>query len=50
LAGCRSAKHVVTINTDPDAPFLARADYALVGDLSVIIPALSDAIRSRRTT
>jgi electron transfer flavoprotein alpha subunit len=48
LAGCRSAKHVVTINTDADAPFLARADYALVGDLSVIIPALSEAIRSRR--
>jgi electron transfer flavoprotein alpha subunit len=50
LAGCRSAKHVVTINTDADAPFLARADYALVGDLGVIIPALSEAIRSRRTT
>jgi electron transfer flavoprotein alpha subunit len=48
LAGCRSAKHVVTINTDADAPFLARADYALVGDLGVIIPALSEAIRSRR--
>jgi electron transfer flavoprotein alpha subunit len=50
LAGCRSAKHVVTINTDADAPFLSRADYALVGDLGVIIPALSEAIRSRRKT
>jgi electron transfer flavoprotein alpha subunit len=50
LAGCRSAKHVVTINTDADAPFLSRADYALVGDLSVIVPALSEAIRSRRAT
>lgn len=47
LAGCRSAKHVVTINTDADAPFLSRADYALVGDLSVIVPALASAIRSR---
>ncbi|HWD95194.1 MAG TPA: electron transfer flavoprotein subunit alpha/FixB family protein [Acidimicrobiales bacterium] len=47
LAGCRSAKHVVTINTDADAPFLSRADFALVGDLSVIVPALTNAIRSR---
>jgi electron transfer flavoprotein alpha subunit len=49
LAGCRSAKHVVTINTDPDAPFLSRADYAVVGDVSVIIPALVDAIKSRKS-
>jgi electron transfer flavoprotein alpha subunit len=48
LAGCRNAKHVVTINTDPDAPILSRADYALVGDLATIIPALSEAIRSRQ--
>jgi electron transfer flavoprotein alpha subunit len=47
LAGCRSAKHVVTINTDADAPFSSRADYALVGDLGVIVPALTRAIRSR---
>ncbi len=47
LAGCRSAKHVVAINTDADAPFLARADFAIVGDLSVIVPAISEAIRSR---
>jgi electron transfer flavoprotein alpha subunit len=50
LAGCRSAKHVVAINTDPDAPFLARADYALVGDLSVIVPAISAAIRARTSS
>ncbi len=49
LAGCRSAKHVVAINTDAEAPFLARADFAIVGDLSVIVPAISEAIRSRRS-
>jgi electron transfer flavoprotein alpha subunit len=48
LAGCRSAKHVVTINTDADAPFLSRADYAIVGDLGVVVPALAEAIRSRK--
>jgi electron transfer flavoprotein alpha subunit len=50
LAGCRSAKHVVTINTDADAPFLSRADYAIVGDVSVIIPALVAAIQERKLT
>lgn len=49
LAGCRSAKHVVTINTDPDAPFLSRADYAVVGDVSVIVPALVEAIKARKS-
>lgn len=48
LAGCRSAKHVVTINTDADAPFLSRADYAIVGDVGVIIPALVSAIQGRK--
>jgi electron transfer flavoprotein alpha subunit len=47
LAGCQSAKHVVAINTDPDAPIISRADYAVIGDLSVIIPALVTAIRAR---
>lgn len=47
LAGCQSAKHVVAINTDPDAPIIMRADYAVIGDLNEIVPALVDAIRAR---
>jgi electron transfer flavoprotein alpha subunit len=47
LAGCQSAKRVVAINTDPDAPIVSRADYAVIGDLSVVIPALVAAIRAR---
>ena len=47
LAGCQSAKHVVAINTDPDAPIISRADYAVIGDLNTIIPALVTAIRAR---
>jgi electron transfer flavoprotein alpha subunit len=49
LAGCQSAKHVVAINTDADAPIISRADYAVIGDLSVIIPALTAALRARAT-
>jgi electron transfer flavoprotein alpha subunit len=41
---------VVAINTDPDAPIIARADYAVIGDLNVIIPALVAAIRERNSS
>src|SRR5271166_5595352 len=47
LAGCQSAKHIVVVNTDPDAPIMAHADYAVIGDLAEVIPALVTAIRSR---
>ncbi len=47
MAGCLSAKHIVAVNTDPDAPIIARADYAVIGDLSQVIPALVAALRQR---
>jgi electron transfer flavoprotein alpha subunit len=47
IAGCAGAKHVIAINTDPGAPILARADYAVVGDLHQVIPALIEALRAR---
>jgi len=47
MAGCQSAKNIVAINTDPGAPIVARADYAVIGDLHQIIPALVAALRAR---
>ncbi|MBO0802140.1 MAG: electron transfer flavoprotein subunit alpha/FixB family protein [Nocardiopsaceae bacterium] len=47
IAGCSGAKHIIAINTDPGAPILAHADYAVIGDLHEIIPALVAAIRAR---
>jgi electron transfer flavoprotein alpha subunit len=47
IAGCASAKHIVAINTDPGAPILAHADYAVIGDLHQVIPALVEALRAR---
>jgi electron transfer flavoprotein alpha subunit len=47
MAGCQSAKHLVAVNTDPEAPIIAHADYAVIGDLSQVIPALIEAIRGR---
>jgi electron transfer flavoprotein alpha subunit len=47
IAGCAGAKHIIAINTDPGAPILAHADYAVIGDLHQVIPALIEALRAR---
>jgi electron transfer flavoprotein alpha subunit len=48
MAGCKGAKKVLAINNDPDAPILAGADYAVIGDLSEIVPAISAELRRVR--
>jgi electron transfer flavoprotein alpha subunit len=50
MAGCQGARHLVAVNTDPDAPIIARADYAVIGDLAQVLPALVAAIRARGAT
>ena len=50
IAGCAGAKHIIAINTDPGAPILAHADYAVIGDLHQVIPALIEALRAKRAT
>jgi electron transfer flavoprotein alpha subunit len=47
IAGCSGARHIIAINTDPGAPMVARADYAVIGDLHEVIPVLVKAIRDR---
>jgi len=49
MVGCRGAKKLLVINTDPDAPILARADYAVVGDLHQVVPAITAELARRRT-
>ena len=48
LVGCKGAKRILAINTDPEAPMMARADYAIIGDLKTVIPALIAEIRRAR--
>jgi len=48
MAGCKGAKKILAINADPEAPILASADYAVVGDLSEIVPAITAELRKAR--
>ena len=48
MAGCKGAKAILAINTDADAPILASADYAVIGDLHEIVPAISAELRKAR--
>jgi len=48
MAGCKGAKRILAINSDAEAPIMLNADYAVVGDLKEIVPAISDEIRKTR--
>jgi electron transfer flavoprotein alpha subunit len=48
IAGAKGAKKILAINSDPEAPILATADYAVIGDLHEIVPAISAELRRAR--
>lgn len=47
--GMMAAKRVLAINTDKDAPMVTKADYAVLGDLHAILPAVVEELRRRGT-
>jgi len=49
MVGCKGAKRILVINTDPHAPVLSRADYAVIGDVREVVPAVNAEIRKTRS-
>ncbi|HEY1715139.1 MAG TPA: electron transfer flavoprotein subunit alpha/FixB family protein [Solirubrobacteraceae bacterium] len=50
MAGCKGAKRLLAINPDGEASIFASADYAVIGDLHAVVPAISAEIRKVRGT
>ncbi|GGG77311.1 electron transfer flavoprotein subunit alpha/FixB family protein [Corynebacterium pelargi] len=48
-SGMQTAKKIVVINPDEDAPFFQLADLGAVGNAEEIVPALIEAIREQRS-
>jgi len=48
MAGTKGAKKILAINKDPEAPIMTTADYAVIGDLHQVVPAISAEIRRVR--
>jgi electron transfer flavoprotein alpha subunit len=50
MAGCKGANRLLAINPDGEASIFASADYAVIGDLHEVVPAISAEIRKVRGT
>jgi electron transfer flavoprotein alpha subunit len=48
IAGCKGAKKILAINSDAEAPILNNADYAVIGDLTEIVPAITAELKRER--
>ena len=46
--GAMGSKHILAINIDPEANIVTKADWAVIGDLHEVIPAIVAEIRARR--
>lgn len=48
-AGMDGSRYIVAINKDPDAAIFEIADFAIVGDMFEVLPALTRAVKEQRS-
>ena len=48
-SGMQTAKVIVAVNKDPDAPVFEIADFGIVGDVFSVLPQATEEIRKRRS-
>lgn len=48
-AGMQTSKAVVVVNKDPEAPIFALADLGVVGDLQIVLPAVTEQVKARKS-
>ncbi|MFC6962449.1 electron transfer flavoprotein subunit alpha/FixB family protein [Halocatena marina] len=46
MVGCKGADNILAINTDPETSIIQKGEYAVIGDLHEVVPALNEAIRN----
>ncbi|HWN29122.1 MAG TPA: electron transfer flavoprotein subunit alpha/FixB family protein [Actinomycetospora sp.] len=45
--GCMNARSILAVNTDPEAPMVTRATWAVIGDVHEVLPAVVAELRRR---
>ncbi|MFB6489895.1 MAG: electron transfer flavoprotein subunit alpha/FixB family protein [Thermoproteus sp. AZ2] len=45
MMGIQESKYIIAINSDPNAPIVQNADYAIIGDYKQVLPALIEEIK-----
>ncbi|WP_166659706.1 electron transfer flavoprotein subunit alpha/FixB family protein [Actinomycetospora succinea] len=45
--GCMNARSILAVNTDPEAPMVSRATWAVIGDVHEVLPAVVEELRRR---